>query len=111
MIGKKHVYDVYFETLKPALISKSEELMVLGYGEISVENLWGFLTKKKWKKSSVDIHLYQLVNDLLASKPGEIMNYMTVEAFRGENWLTDLREEELRDLLYPLPIRNDKNTN
>jgi hypothetical protein len=108
MKGKKHSYEGYFQILKPALISKSEELLVLGYGDISVEKIWGFLTKKKWRKTKEDIHVYELINDLLASKPGEIMNYITVEAFKGENLLSDLREDELRDLLYPL---NGNNTN
>ncbi|MDQ0214588.1 hypothetical protein J2S13_000984 [Oikeobacillus pervagus] len=96
-----HPYDRFFYKLKPALYSKAEELELLGYDQIEVDSLWEYLTKKKWKKYESDVRVYQLVSDILSIKPGDYMNYKTIEAFRSPNWFTEINEEELQQLLQP----------
>ena len=87
--------------LGPALQSKAEEFLVLGYGEeCKKHELWSFLTNKKWRKPKEGIRIYELVSDVLSMKIGEDRRIMaTVEAFRSPNLLSDLESDELQELL------------
>lgn len=95
----KHVYDDYFNMLKPALASKAEEFEVLGYDSVSKEDIWNFLKQKTWKNPKEGIRIYELVADIMSVKPGDYMNYATVEAFRSPDLLKDLDNEDLQQLL------------
>lgn len=97
----KHPYDSYFHLLSPALESKVEEFIVFGYDKVNKDDLWGFLTKKKWKKHKDAIRMYELVADVLSLNVGEYMNFATVEAYKSPNWFTDLDSDELQSLLDP----------
>ncbi|HZG73056.1 MAG TPA: post-transcriptional regulator [Chondromyces sp.] len=101
MNRKSHPYDEYFEYLMPAIKSKVEELKFFGYDDITEDNLWEYLTKKKWKKPQEGIRTYQLVGDIISVKPGEFMNFATVQAYRSPDWFGDLNGEEWKDLLHP----------
>jgi hypothetical protein len=101
MSKQQHPYDRYYVSLELALISKVEEFEVLGYGKATVESLWLYLTKKKWKKPNQDVMFFELVNDVLTVKPGEYMSFETVEAYRSPNWFTEVNENELNALLRP----------
>ncbi|MBS4199784.1 post-transcriptional regulator [Bacillus sp. FJAT-49732] len=87
--------------LSPVLTSKAEEFAVLGYGEVKMEDIWTFLTKKKWRKPKEGIRIYELVSDVLSMKVGEFMNFATVEAFKSPDWFSELDSEELQELLVP----------
>ncbi|WP_240189811.1 post-transcriptional regulator [Bacillus sp. P14.5] len=97
----KHPYSHFYDDVKPALISKVEEFEVLGYGKATVESLWTYLLKKKWKKPKEEIRMFELVSDILSVKAGEYMSFETVEAYRSPNWFSDLNEDELKELLKP----------
>jgi len=101
MDASQHPYESYFHMLTPALTSKAEEFTVLGYGEIKIEDIWTFLTKKKWRKPKDGIRVYELVSDVLSFKVGEYMNYATVEAYKSPDLFSDLDSEELQELLLP----------
>lgn len=94
----EHMYEQFRKNVRPAIKSKLEELEMLGYGAVTETEMWGYLLNKKWKNPKKDAHLFEIVADILAIKPGEYMNYATVEAFKlGSNTLSD--EEERRKLL------------
>ncbi|MBM7648990.1 hypothetical protein JOC78_001940 [Bacillus ectoiniformans] len=97
----KHPYEQYFHQLLPALTSKVEEFRLLEYGTIDIASLWDYLLKKKWKKPVEGVHMYSLVSDIVSMKPGDFMNYATIEAFRSPDWLEEVNQEELQELLYP----------
>lgn len=99
METKEHPYDSYFHILNPALESKVEEIELLGYGKISKEDLWEYLTKKKWKKHKEGIRIHELVSDVLKVKVGDYMNYATVEAYKAPDLFIDIDSEELQELL------------
>ena len=103
-MDKIHPYDEYFEVLQPALTSKVEEFLLIGYGKVKVKDLWEYLTKKKWKKTETEIRVHELVSDVLSVKAGDYMNFATIEAFKSPNWFVELDGEELQELLKP----NDK---
>jgi hypothetical protein len=96
-----HQYDEYYDILQPALNSKAEEFLLIGYGKVEINDLWNYLTKKKWKKHTESKRLHELVSDVLSLKVGDFMNFATVEAFRSPNWFIDLKQEELQELLRP----------
>lgn len=96
-----HPYDSYFYILEPVLISKKEEFVVLGYGEVNKADLWAYLTQKKWRKPKEGIRIYELVSDVLSLNIGDFMNFATVEAFKSPDILKDLDGNEMQQLLNP----------
>lgn len=91
-------YDRFRKEVHPALISKMEEFSLLGYGTISQDSLWEFLSKKKWRKPKEDVKVYEIVADILSVNVGEYMNYATVEAFKSDEFSL-ANDEERRELL------------
>lgn len=93
-----HQYDEFRNEVEPALLCKVEELSFLGYGTYQEGQLWNFLVKKKWKKPKTDIHLYEIVEDILSLKPGDFMNFQAVEALKSSEFSFD-NQEEWKELL------------
>jgi len=93
-----HTYDRFRKAVQPALISKLEEFYLLGYGTVSEDSLWEFLTKKKWRKPKEDIKIYEVVEEIFGVSVGEYMNYATVEAFKADEF-SFASDEERRELL------------
>ncbi|PKG24430.1 post-transcriptional regulator [Niallia nealsonii] len=98
-MSSEHIYDEFRFEIQPALRSKLEEFQLLGYATISEDDLWKYLTQKKWKRSSGDRRIFELVQDVLHVKISEYMNFATIEAFKLDNFFTELTEEEKRELL------------
>jgi len=93
------IYEPFRMTVKPALKSKLQEFALFGYDKITEEDLWAFLVNKKWKKDKEVKLLYQIVNDVLAVKVGEYMNYATVGALKSTNFFDGEGRDELEKLL------------
>lgn len=92
--------DQFRYDVEPVLTSKVEEFRLLGYETIREDSLWSFLKNKKWKKQKVQLQLHEIVNDILAVKAGDFMNYVTVEAFKQVAGDFDFsNEEERKELL------------
>lgn len=63
------------------LESKVEEFHLLGYDAVTRDDIWECVTttyKQKWP------HIHQIVNDIFSLKPTTLMNWLTMNAFRGE---------------------------
>ncbi|WP_309089704.1 post-transcriptional regulator [Domibacillus sp.] len=100
MMGN-HPYDVYYDKLLPALISKVEELRLLHYETAETGMLWRFLKEKRWKSMDTERPLSRLVGDILSVKPGEYMNYTQLTAFKAPEWSEPLSDKEIADLFAP----------
>ncbi|MER2058667.1 MAG: post-transcriptional regulator [Niallia sp.] len=98
-MSSTHLYDQYRSQVKPVLDSKIEEFHLLGYDTIKEDELWVFLTKKKWKKPSEEIRISELVQEILNVKVADYMNYATIEAFKTADLFSALTEEEKKQLL------------
>jgi Post-transcriptional regulator len=84
--------------VEPAMRSKMEEFRLFGYEEVTEEIVWQFLQQKKWKNRKIEeLKLYELVNDILAVKISEVMNFMTMEVFKNDRSKKGL--EDISDLL------------
>lgn len=97
----KHPYDIYYRKLLPALVSKVEEFKLFEYETVSLQTLWHYLTKKKWKAVQEEPAVSKLVSDILAVKPGDYMNFTQVSAYKSLEWDTPLSEEEMTKLFEP----------
>lgn len=93
-----HEYDYFRNEVKPALESKLDEFRLLGYEKVTEQELWGYLTKKKWKKPSGNVRLFKIVEEIMAVKVSEYIHYATIEAFKGTGFAFD-SEEDRRELL------------
>ena len=96
---KNHPYQRYYFKVKPALKIKLEEFLMLGLKEIVVEDIWNYLTTKKWKNPRENIHLYEIVADILALSSSQFMTYQVVEAYKAPSLFEPLSKEELKELL------------
>lgn len=96
-------YKPLFDQLQLVLQSKLDEFKMQHYTEITVEEMWNFCIKKKWKKRQVeDIAIHEMVATIFSLTPSEIVN----QAHINELYKTDLNIgldlEELNLLLKPL---------
>ncbi|GEN33076.1 post-transcriptional regulator [Aneurinibacillus danicus] len=59
---------------------KAQEFAMLGYEDITVEEIWQCVSEK-YKEIP---RLHKVVNDILSLKPGRWMNWMTMRAYKGD---------------------------
>ncbi|TDQ37988.1 post-transcriptional regulator [Aureibacillus halotolerans] len=78
-----HPYERWHSTLYPFLVSKMEELQLLGYPEATTAEVWSYLLHKKWKKPKEDVFLHQLVQDVMSVSVSGYMTFLTVEAYKA----------------------------
>ncbi|MFX3624531.1 MAG: post-transcriptional regulator [Ectobacillus sp.] len=83
MVVKEHPVDAYREQLKVVLESKVEEFQILGYDQVTAQEIWDCLKSKKWKKRTEEPKLYQLVNDVLSLSTSDYMTYITMAAYQA----------------------------
>lgn len=67
----KELYD----KITPALRAKCNELKKIGYSHIKEFDVWNYLTSKKWK-SSIELTLSEMVNDIFEVKGEEVNSYL-----------------------------------
>jgi hypothetical protein len=93
-----HAYNHFRVQVEPALLSKLEEFRLLGYDAVSENGLWEFLTKKKWKKVKEEIRLYEIIDDILAVKVSDYMNFATIETYKKSEFSFE-DENDWKELL------------
>ena len=93
-----HMNDFLRKDVKVVLDSKLEEFSLLGYERVTEQELWNFLTRKKWRKETEPKLVLEVVSDIMSIKVGEFINYATVEAFKEAEFSFN-NEDELRELL------------
>ncbi|WP_042354944.1 post-transcriptional regulator [Bacillus rubiinfantis] len=93
-----HAYDMYRPKVQPALASKLEEFHLLGNDTVTEQELWTFLTKKKWRKPKEDIHLYEVIEDIFAIKVSDYISYAAIESYKTAEF-SFANENELKELL------------
>lgn len=67
--------------LTPALKSKQFEFKMMGYKDISTNDIWECLLEKVWKNQSFP-PLYQVVQDILHLPIQVYMSYLTLNAYQ-----------------------------
>lgn len=69
------------EIIEQLCNSKAEEFHMVGYEQVTGEDIWNCVSNKYIKTGTPALH--QLVNDILSLKVTNFMNYMTLTAFKG----------------------------
>lgn len=64
-----------YQRIKPALLTKKQEMIRCGYKYIKEEDIWNYLKEIKWKNSK-DLSLYDMVSDILNSEDLVIDAYL-----------------------------------
>lgn len=82
-----------YKRLKPALSSKKKELNKLGYVYIKEEDIWNALKNNKWT-SSLDLSLYDMVDDILNTANSYFDDYVK-EELRKQKRTLNLNEDIL----------------
>lgn len=91
--------DLY-TTLLPVLDSKISEFRYSGNNIISVDNLWEYLIKKKWKNTQKEnLPLHKMVATIFNITLIEIENYMLTKVSNNLEELVEVTQEELQFLL------------
>lgn len=82
----------------PVLTSKYEELRMLGFKEVTIQDIWDSLIARKWRKPKAETRLYEIVADILSLSGSDYMTCKTLEAYRTPLEFQEISEEELREL-------------
>jgi len=64
-----------YDRLKPALVTKRNEMERNGYNYIKLEDIWNYLKEVKWTKTT-DLTLYEMVDDILNTDDQIIDTYL-----------------------------------
>jgi hypothetical protein len=87
------------ELLMPALQCKYDEFRMLGYKQVTMEQIWECLLQKKWKNGE-ERKLYELVSDILSLQIGEYMSFITMQSYKEQRLAgDDDLEAVLKELL------------
>ena len=86
------------ELIQPVVSSKMEEFHMLGYEEVTENDLLGYLEMKKWKKEK-ELSLHQVVNDILSVKITQVMSYVTIESYKSDMLSSVNNGEDWKELL------------
>ncbi|MGG3120787.1 post-transcriptional regulator [Priestia megaterium] len=86
------------ELIQPVLSSKMEEFHMLGYEEVTENDLLSYLEMKKWKKER-ELALHQVVNDILSVKITQVMSYVTIESYKSDMFSSVNNGEDWKELL------------
>ncbi|XID93636.1 post-transcriptional regulator [Paenibacillaceae bacterium WGS1546] len=70
------------ETIAQLCRSKAEEFRLIGYEQVTGEDVWECVSDKYHKKGTPP--LYAVVNDILSLKVTQFMNFITLNMYRGE---------------------------
>ncbi|WP_263060644.1 post-transcriptional regulator [Pallidibacillus thermolactis] len=97
----EHPYTKFRPELEIVLQSKVDEFAIYEYTELTTDRLWEFLIMKKWAKPKENIHLYELVSDILSLRVSDIMTFQTVEHLKGPDWFSEEGMNDLQALLNP----------
>jgi len=83
----KHV-EQWKEQIFPALMSKKDELVLMGYSEVTIEEIWDCLINHVWK-NNVEKKLHEVVQDVLHLPSHTYMNYLTLNVLQSDDALAN----------------------
>lgn len=82
-VGKKTIQE-WKGLVQPALSSKQGEFKLIGYAEVSKEEIWRCLEEKIWKGNPKKL-LHEVVEDIFHLSPTTYMSFITVNALKVED--------------------------
>ncbi|MBO2943418.1 hypothetical protein JJQ72_05395 [Paenibacillus sp. F411] len=73
--------EEWVQALNMICESKAEEMRLIGYEQVTADDIWRCVSSKYEKTGIPPLH--KLVNDVLSLKATALMNYMTIAAYKG----------------------------
>jgi hypothetical protein len=68
-------------TIRELCVSKAEEFRMLGYDQVTGQDVWNCVCDKYIKTGEPLLH--KMVNDILSLKVTSLMNWMTLSVYKG----------------------------
>jgi len=87
MSDVRHI-DEWKREVFPALLSKKEELQLMGYSEVTIDEIWDCLEHYVWQKDHYK-KLYEIVQDIMHLPSHTYMNYLTMNVLQNDTELAD----------------------
>ncbi|UTR09265.1 post-transcriptional regulator [Evansella sp. LMS18] len=87
---EKEKIQVWKEEIEPVLNSKAEELQMLGYENVSPEDVWECFTAKLPRiEVPEEVRPHWIVAEVFRLRAHDYMNWLTVAAYKGPDWFKD----------------------
>ncbi|SDI93234.1 post-transcriptional regulator [Salimicrobium halophilum] len=80
---EKHVQE-WRSYIDPALESKKQEFLLLGYSTATKEEIWNCLNKKVWKKNKQK-RLHAVVQDVFRLQPHTYLSYVANQIYQNDD--------------------------
>lgn len=87
-MGKTKHVDEWKEQIYPALMSKKDELLLMGYSEVTIDEIWECLKHHVWKNNR-EKKLHEVVQDVLHLPSHTYMNYLTLNVLQSDDALAN----------------------
>lgn len=84
MLLEEKTVKEWKKTVEPALRSKQGDFKIVGYEEVSKEEIWQCLEEKVWKGNPKK-RLYEVVEDIFHLSTATYMSFMTVNALKVDD--------------------------
>lgn len=95
-------YEKIFHHVLPALETKMSEFRYYQYNAITVDDLWHYCVRKKWRKKQLEqVRLHEMIATIMNVSPSEIVSYSQIHALQSVDWFSNSQQEELQFLLHP----------
>ncbi|MEG0496729.1 MAG: post-transcriptional regulator [Carnobacterium sp.] len=85
-----------FKKIEPWLNLKATEFHLLGYNQISQEDLWRYLILFSWKRT-IPTHYYQQIQHIMRLTPNDYLDFASVEVLVSP--ISSLEDMDINDLL------------
>jgi hypothetical protein len=95
---KEHSYSQFRVQVRPALRSKLDEFVFFDCDQVTEDELWDFLIKKKWKKVKGEIRLHEIISDIFSVKVSDFFSFSTIDILKANDFSLD-NLEEMKELL------------
>ena len=84
--------------LEPAIESKLEEMQLLGYDQVTSEEIWELFIRKieKDPERPTPVRAHWMVSKLMQLSPNDYMTSLTVAAYKAPDWFEDDEPLDLR---------------
>ncbi|MBF0706409.1 post-transcriptional regulator [Alkalihalobacillus hwajinpoensis] len=70
--------------ISPALESKRDEFLLLGYSGATMDEIWECLLARLERNNELEeVKLHRLVNEIMRLSVNEYMNWLTIHAYKG----------------------------
>jgi hypothetical protein len=88
-VEEKQQFELWRDDVHPAIVSKVDELHLLGYDRATEDEVWAcVLHRLRKEKNFVAKHVF--VHAILALSPQQYMTWLTAEAYKQpEDWFQE----------------------